>query len=186
MLKEEIEKYIPVNEQEKKDKEFILKSFKDFNDILSRDNEYIHFTTSAFIVNKTRDKVLLVYHNIYNSWCWVGGHADGEEDLLSVAKREIEEETSLKNFRVLNDGKIACIDSLPVAAHVKRGKNISAHIHLSAAYIFEADEDDEIKIKEDENGNVAWHYIDDLINLTTEPHMVPVYTKLINKVRQMI
>ena len=75
MLKEEIEKYIPVNEQEKKDKEFILKSFKDFNDILSRDNEYIHFTTSAFIVNKTRDKVLLVYHNIYNSWCWVGGHA---------------------------------------------------------------------------------------------------------------
>ena len=185
MLKEQIEKYIPVNEQEKKDKEFMLKVFEDFDDVLTRENEYLHFTSSAFVVNKNRDKVLMIYHNIYNSWGWTGGHADGEEDLLSVAIREVEEETSIKNVKVLNNGEIVAIDTLPVAGHVKRGKYVSSHIHLSVAYVFEADENDEIKIKEDENSNVAWQDIEKAVELSTELHMKPVYTKIIDKVKQM-
>ncbi|MBO5478028.1 MAG: NUDIX hydrolase [Clostridia bacterium] len=185
MLKEQIEKYIPVNEQEKKDKEFMLKTFEDFGDVLTRENEYLHFTSSAFVVNKNRDKVLMIYHNIYNSWGWTGGHADGEEDLLSVAIREVEEETSVKNIKVLNNREIVAIDTLPVAGHVKRGKYVDAHIHLSVAYVFEADENDEIKIKEDENSNVAWQDIEKAVELSTEPHMKPVYSKIIDKVKQM-
>lgn len=185
MLKEQIEKYIPVNAQEKKDKEFMLKTFEVFDDVLTRDNEYLHFTSSAFVVNKNRDKVLMIYHNIYNSWGWTGGHADGEEDLLAVAIREVEEETSVKNVKVLNNGEIVAIDTLPVAGHVKRGKYVSSHTHLSVAYVFEADENDEIKIKADENSNVAWQDIEKVVELSTEPHMKPVYTKIIDKVKQM-
>lgn len=185
MLKEQIEKYIPINEQEKKDKEFMLKVFEDFDDVLTRENEYVHFTSSAFVVNKNRDKVLMIYHNIYNSWGWTGGHADGEEDLLSVAIREVEEETSVKNVKVLNNGEIVAIDTLPVAGHVKRGKYVASHTHLSVAYVFEADENDQIRIKEDENSNVAWQDIDKAVELSTEPHMKPVYTKIIDKVKQM-
>lgn len=185
MLKEQLEKYIPVNDQEKKDKEFMLKVFEDFDDVLTRENEYMHFTSSAFVVNKTRDKVLMIYHNIYNSWGWTGGHADGEEDLLSVAIREVEEETSVKNIKVLNNGEIVAIDTLPVAGHVKRGKYVSSHTHLSVAYVFEADENDQIRIKEDENSNVAWQDIDKAVELSTEPHMKPVYSKIIDKVKQM-
>ena len=185
MLKEQIEKYIPINDQEEKDKEFMLKVFEDFDDVLTRENEYVHFTSSAFVVNKNRDKVLMIYHNIYNSWGWTGGHADGEEDLLSVAIREVEEETSIKNVKVLNNGEIVAIDTLPVAGHVKRGKYVSSHTHLSVAYVFEADENDQIRIKEDENSNVAWQDIDKAVELSTEPHMKPVYTKIIDKVKQM-
>lgn len=185
MLKEQIKKYIPINEQEKKDKEFMLKVFEDFDDVLTRENEYVHFTSSAFVVNKNRDKVLMIYHNIYNSWGWTGGHADGEEDLLSVAIREVEEETSVKNVKVLNNGEIVAIDTLPVAGHVKRGKYVASHTHLSVAYVFEADENDQIRIKEDENSNVAWQDIDKAVELSTEPHMKPVYTKIIDKVKQM-
>lgn len=185
MLKEQIEKYIPINEQEKKDKEFMLKVFEDFDDVLTRENEYVHFTSSAFVVNKNRDKVLMIYHNIYNSWGWTGGHADGEEDLLSVAIREVEEETSVKNVKVLNNGEIVAIDTLPVAGHVKRGKYVASHTHLSVAYVFESDENDQIRIKEDENSNVAWQDIDKAVELSTEPHMKPVYTKIIDKVKQM-
>ena len=185
MLKEQIEKYIPINDQEEKDKEFMLKVFEDFDDVLTRENEYVHFTSSAFVVNKNRDKVLMIYHNIYNSWGWTGGHADGEEDLLSVAIREVEEETSVKNVKVLNNGEIVAIDTLPVAGHVKRGKYVASHTHLSVAYVFEADENDQIRIKEDENSNVAWQDIDKAVELSTEPHMKPVYTKIIDKVKQM-
>lgn len=184
-LKEEIINYVPVNEQEEKDKEFILKCFTDFDDVLTRENEYAHFVSSGFVVNKNRDKVLMVYHNIYNSWAWTGGHADGEEDLLAVAKREVEEETFVKITGVLNDGKIATIDTLPVLGHFKRGKYVNSHIHLSVAYIFEADDTDEIRIKEDENSNVAWQPIDKVVELSTEPHMKVVYEKLIQKLKEM-
>lgn len=182
-LKEELSNYIPINMQEEKDKLFLLKCLDNFDDVLKRENEFVHFTSSALVVNKKRDKVLMIYHNIYNSWGWIGGHADGEEDLLAVAKREVEEETSVKNTKVLFDGKIMSIDSLPVAGHVKRGKYVNAHIHLSVAYIFEADENEEIKIKPDENSNVKWQDINEVVELSTEPHMKAVYKKLIDKVK---
>lgn len=52
-------------------------------------------TASAWVVNKDRSKVLMIYHNIYNSWSWLGGHADGETDLLAVAIREVREEAGI-------------------------------------------------------------------------------------------
>ena len=88
-LKEKIQNYKPYNEQEEKDKEIMLKYIDTFDDVLTRNNEFGHFTASAWVVNKERTKVLMIYHNIYNSWAWTGGHADGEDDLLSVAIREV-------------------------------------------------------------------------------------------------
>lgn len=60
-----IKRYIPYNNQEKKDKEMILDCINRFHDILYRNNELVHITSSAFVVNATRDKVLVVHHNIY-------------------------------------------------------------------------------------------------------------------------
>lgn len=60
-----------------------------------------HFSASVWTVNKERTKTLMVYHNIYNSWSWIGGHADGEEDLCAVAMRELTEETGLRNGKLL-------------------------------------------------------------------------------------
>ncbi len=183
-IKEEIINYIPFNEQEEKDKEFILECINKFDDIFFRENELVHFTSSGFVVNKNRDKVLMIYHNIYNSWGWTGGHADGEENLLNVAIREVKEETSVNNIKVLNNGNIISIDTLPVAGHFKRGKYVNAHIHLSVAYIFEANENEEVKIKPDENSNIAWQDINKVVELSTEPHMKMVYKKIIEKVNQ--
>ena len=89
-LKENLEKFVPYNEQEETDKRIMLKYLKDFDDVLTRQNEYGHFTSSAFILNKERTKLLMIYHKIYNSWAWTGGHSDGEENLLNVALKEAE------------------------------------------------------------------------------------------------
>ena len=96
-LKERIENYLPYNIEEQKDKELILKYMDIFDDVLTRKNEIGHFTSSCWIVNKEKTKVLMVYHNIYDSWSWVGGHADGDDDLLHVSLKEASEETGLKN-----------------------------------------------------------------------------------------
>lgn len=177
-----IKKYNPYNEQEKKDKETILYCIDTFEDILTRHNEIAHITSSAFIINKTKDKVLIVHHNIYNSWSWPGGHADGEEDLLAVAIKEIKEETGVKSIHpVLSD--IFTLDILPVLGHIKRGKYVSAHLHLSIAYLVEADESELLIVKEDENSDVKWIPINEVNASTNEPHMQKIYEKLISKIK---
>jgi len=102
-LKEKIEKYVPYNEQEEMDKRVMLRYINTFDDVLTRDNELGHFTASAWVLNENRTKVLMIYHNIYKSWAWTGGHADGEDDLLKTAIRELKEETGAENIKVLND-----------------------------------------------------------------------------------
>lgn len=75
-LKQKIENYVPFNEQEEKDKEQFLKFIDTFDDVLTRDNIFGHFSASAFVVNKERNKMLVVYHIINDGWIYPGGHAD--------------------------------------------------------------------------------------------------------------
>ena len=44
----------------------MLKYIKDFDDVLTRQNKYRHFTSSAFVLNKEKTKILMEYHTIYN------------------------------------------------------------------------------------------------------------------------
>lgn len=166
-LKEQIENYKPYNEQEEKDKETMLKYINTLNDVLTRNNEFGHFTASAWAVNKERTKVLMIYHNVYKSWAWTGGHADGEEDLLNVAIRELKEETGVKNVKVLNND-IFSLEIICVDGHVKRGKYVSSHVHLNVTYLLEVDEQETLKIKEDENSGVKWVNIEDVEKVTDE------------------
>ena len=183
-IREEIEKYIPYNEQEISDKELMLKYIDIFDDVLTRENKMCHFTSSSWIVNKDRTKVLMIYHNIYKSWAWTGGHADGDSDLLNVALKEAKEETGLNNLKLLSNG-IYGLQILTVDSHIKRGKFISSHLHLDCCFLFEANEEDELKIKEDENSGVKWFKIDEATKITNEEKMKPIYEKLNSKIKNI-
>lgn len=178
---EMIKNYVPYNAQEEKDKQFFI-DCEHKDQILTRENEMVHLTSACFVTNKARNKILCIYHNIYKSWTWIGGHADGVDDMLYVAEKELREETFLKNFRVLLSTPIT-IESVPVHGHYKRGKYVSAHIHLNVTYLFEANEEDEVKIKPDENSNVAWLTFSELMETTKEQHMIPIYNKIIEKIK---
>jgi 8-oxo-dGTP pyrophosphatase MutT (NUDIX family) len=183
-IKKEIDKYVAVGDQEIKDKELILDYLDKFENVFSRENELVHFTTSAFVVNKNRDKLLMIYHNIYNSWGWVGGHADGDKDLFKVIKKEIEEETGVKNLKLIVDG-IFSMEMIPVKGHIKKEKYVSPHVHISIDYLFETDEKEKLKIKEDENSGVKWIPIDKVVVSSTEPHMQVIYQKAIDKIKNL-
>ena len=184
-LKEKIKNYIPYNEQEENDKELMLKYIDTFEDVLTRNNKMCHFTASNWIVNKEKTKVLMVYHNIYKSWAWTGGYADGNEDLLRVAIKEAKEETGLKNLRVLSDG-IFGIEILTVDSHIKRGKFVSSHLHLDCCYLIEADENEGLRIKVDENSGVKWIYINKAVEITNEEKMKPIYNKMNEKLKKLL
>jgi 8-oxo-dGTP pyrophosphatase MutT (NUDIX family) len=176
--------YIPYNEQEKKDKQLIENCINTFDDVLTRNNIIAHITSSGFVVNKTKDKVLMVHHNIYNSWSWTGGHADGEEDLLLVAIKEASEETGVKNINPISS-QIFSLDILPVIGHFKKGHYISSHLHLSMAYLLVADENEPLVIKIDENSAVKWVPIDEINIYSNEPQMHLVYEKIICKIKML-
>lgn len=180
---EYVKNYVPCNEQEAKDKEIFVYCTEVFKDVLSRNNEVAHFTSSAFTVNKVRDKVLMIHHNIYNSWSWIGGHADGEEDLLAVAMKELKEETGVENIRPVST-EIFSLDVLTVLGHTKRGNYVSPHLHLSVAFLIEADEKDLLRVKADENSGVRWIPLEEINDYSTEPHMHKVYDKLVSKVKE--
>lgn len=179
-LKEQIENYKPYNEQEEKDKETMLKYINTFDDVLTRANEFGHFTASAWVVNKERTKVLMIYHNIVQSWAWTGGHADGESNLLGTAIRELKEETGVENVKVLSEDifslEIACVNG-----HVKRGKYVSSHVHLNLTYLLEVDENEPLRIKEDENSGVKWVNIEDVEKVSNEKWIIENAYKKLNK-----
>lgn len=183
-LKENLERFIPYNEQEEIDKKIMLSYINDFDDVLTRQNQYGHFTSSAFVLNKERTKILMIYHKIYNSWAWVGGHSDGDSDLLYVAMKEAKEETGIQNVTpILND--IYSLEIITVNGHEKRGKYVGSHVHLNVTYLLEADETEEIHIQEDENSGVKWVAIDKILEASSEPWVRDrVYFKILEKMKK--
>jgi A/G-specific adenine glycosylase len=183
-LREQIHTYIPNTADEQKAKAHILRQWDVLGDeIFARPDEG-HFTASSIILNKERTHMLMVYHNIYDSFSWTGGHADGEQNLLHKAMEEAKEETGIITLIPLT-GAILSIDVLPVKVHVKRGKEIKAHQHYNIAYGFIASDKELLQIKPDENSNVCWIALDDWQSRCNEAHMIPVYEKIISRMQEL-
>ena len=182
---EEILNYMPFNEEEDRDKMVILDYLSKNEDAFYRENKVSHMTASVWIVNKEKTKVLMAYHNIYHSWSWLGGHADGNEDLLSVAMKEAKEESGVEHIRPLLDS-IFSLEILSVDGHYKNGEYVPTHTHMNVTYLLEADENDPVFIKQDENSAVGWFTLDEAVAASSEPWMKEhVYSKLNAKLRKI-
>ena len=183
-IMEQLRAYRPWNEQEEADCAELLRRLGQGEDLWTRENRSAHLTASGWIVSPERSRVLMAYHNLYQSWAWLGGHADGESDLLSVALREANEESGVLAVPV--SPEIFSLEILHVAPHVKRGKFVCAHLHLNATYLLEADDKAPIRCKPDENSAVRWLSVQDVLPSVSEPAMCPVYQKLIEKASRQV
>lgn len=181
MIRTQIENYRPFNEQERQDKIRILDFLARNEDAYERSNTTAHMTASAWVVNHDATKVLMVYHKIYDSWSWTGGHCDGERDLLALAIREVQEETGVHNVRPVTED-IYSLEVLTVDGHEKRGQYVSSHLHMNVTYLLMADEHETLHICEDENSGVAWFTLKEALEASTEPWFVErIYKKLNDK-----
>lgn len=173
----EIERFVPLCQQEQRDKEIMLHFLRTNPDAYERSNSMAHMTASSWVISPDGKHVVMVYHNIYRSWSWTGGHADGDSDLLAVAIREAQEETGLQNLQPVGDGIIS-LECLTVDGHEKKGAYVSSHIHLNVTYLLRAG-DENLQEKPDENSGVAWFTPEEALAASTEPWMVErVYRKL--------
>lgn len=184
-LIKQIEQYEPFNEQEARDREIILDCLKNNEKIFSRESQMAHMTASAWVTNQDRDKILMVYHNLYDSWSWLGGHADGQEELLEVAMREVREESGLKSVTPISR-EIYSLEILTVDGHRKRGKYVSSHLHFNITYLLEADDKEILSIKPDENSGVAWFGLEKAVEYSSEKWFREnIYSKLNMKLQKL-
>lgn len=187
-LYQQIKEYCPIDIIEAHEQSIILEYMYSFDDLLMRSNNFAHLTASGWVVNPERDKALMVYHNIYNSWSWTGGHADGDPNLLNVAIREAKEEAGIVDVKPIlthsQESPILSLDILPVWRHIKNGKPVASHLHLNVTYLLENNGSDKLTIKEDENQGVKWIHVDDVLYECSENEMKPMYQKLIQRAKR--
>lgn len=177
-VRDAIAAYEPWNEQEARDQTVILAFLDRHLDAFLRSNLTAHMTASAWVVNPRRDKVLMVYHRLYDSWSWTGGHADGETDLLAVALREVREETGVQKLQPVSP-EIYSLEVLTVDGHEKHGAYVPSHLHMNVTYLLEADESEDLRICEAENSGVRWFGLEEALAASTEPWFVErIYKKL--------
>ncbi len=179
---EEIRNYTTQDKKENKEKQIMLQYIEQYYDVIPyRSNMLFHMTVSSMIFNEQKDSVLMIYHKIYQSWTWTGGHADGERDLQKTALREAQEETGLYDLKMLKNG-IASVDILTVEGHYKNNEYVCPHIHFNVTYCFIASQKSRLICNKNETEGIKWIPISDIKIYCNEQKMIPIYEKVIKRV----
>ena len=150
-LREKLEKYFPLDPYEIAAKQQMLDFLNEFENCFDRELALGHFAGSCWLENYDGSKFLLTLHKKIGLWLHVGGHADGDSDLVRVALKEAHEESGLQNIELISN------DIFDIDIHLISGyKNVPAHYHFDVRFLMRAsNKDEEIKIS-DESDDLKW------------------------------
>jgi 8-oxo-dGTP pyrophosphatase MutT (NUDIX family) len=130
-----------------------------------------HLTGSAWVVDPARRRTLLTHHRKLNRWLQMGGHADGELDLLAVALREAREESGLVQLRVV-ESRIFDVDRHWIPAR----RDAPGHWHYDVRFLLEADPAEALVVTE-ESHDLAWIEIERMPEYNPEESMMRMARK---------
>jgi len=130
-----------------------------------------HLTGSAWIVDATATKTLLTHHRKLDKWLQLGGHADGDPDLLAVALREALEESGLTRLRVVS-AAVFDVDRHLIPAR----KSEPAHYHYDLRFRIEADPAEPLVVTS-ESKDLAWVDVSAVAGLNPEESMARMVRK---------
>lgn len=131
-----------------------------------------HVTGSAWIVDRDRTHVLLTHHRKLDKWLQLGGHADGDADVLRVAMREAGEESGLASLQPVHRN-IFDVDIHLIPAR----KTEPEHFHYDVRYALEADRAEPIRVS-DESHDLRWVPVAEVHRLTEEESVLRMVRKM--------
>jgi 8-oxo-dGTP pyrophosphatase MutT (NUDIX family) len=115
-----------------------------------------HMTGSAWVIDLERTHVLLTHHRKLNRWLQMGGHADGNPDLVEVALREAREESGLAGLRLLQQTPF----DVDVHEIPERGAE-PRHFHYDVRFLIQADRREPFVVSEESHA-LAWSPLKEL------------------------
>lgn len=145
-----IKSYEPTYQKELVFKEKMLELLVTCEDCFLRSCRVGHFTASAFLLNKDLTHVLLMHHTKLDKWMQLGGHCDGDSDVLNVAVKEAKEESGIKEIKPLRP-EIFDIDIHLIPPRAQD----EAHYHFDVRFLLHAYNDDK-EHKNRESKELRW------------------------------
>jgi 8-oxo-dGTP pyrophosphatase MutT (NUDIX family) len=101
-------------------------------------------------LNKTGDKALLMHHTKLNNWFQLGGHCDGDSNVLQVAVKEAQEESGINAIEPVNQD-IFDLDVHLIPANSKEPE----HYHYDIRFLLQVTSD-EVVIQNRESKELRW------------------------------
>ncbi|MFN0084246.1 MAG: NUDIX hydrolase [Blastocatellia bacterium] len=147
--------------------EFVLENERWYDRALSIG----HLTGSAWILDKERTHALLTHHRKLDLWVQLGGHTEGDADMLSAACREAREESGLPDV-VPAAETIFDVDIHAIPAR----REEPAHFHYDIRYLFTADRGRPLTVS-GESMSLAWAPLAEISNYTREESVLRMTRK---------
>lgn len=122
---------------------------------------YGHFTASSWLLNKAGTHALLMHHAKLDMWVQLGGHCDGDSDVLSVAIKEAQEESGIMAIEPVSR-EIFDIDIHYIPKNAKEEE----HFHYDVRFLLRVTSDKEIQ-QNSESKELRW-IAKDRVSLPTE------------------
>lgn len=139
-----------------------LKKLSQGVDLFDRKNMDGHITCSSLVLSPDRKSLLLIHHNLFQSWMPPGGHNEEAEPLFQCAAREVDEETGLPGISpYLFQGVplLLDLDTHPIPA--RPSKNEGEHQHHDFLFLALAKEFGPLTHQESETGGAEWRPLTD-------------------------
>jgi len=174
-LQEKLEAYISSCTQEEEYRRVMLMFMANYPNCFDRSLVVGHFTGSAWLLNKDRSHALLMHHTKLNRWLQLGGHCDGNANVLEVAIREAQEESGIGSIVSLSQ------DLFDIDIHLipERG-NEKAHYHYDVRFLLGVTSDEQI-VQNRESKELRWIPRDKKELPTDNPSILRMFHKWVTR-----
>jgi 8-oxo-dGTP pyrophosphatase MutT (NUDIX family) len=157
-----LENYQPVDPNEIEARARMLGFVKTNPNCFDRELLQGHITASAWLLNKDQTKALLLHHAKLNVWCQLGGHCDGDSNVLQVAIKEAQEESGINGIEPLST------DIFDIDIHaIPEYNNIPAHYHYDVRFLLQVQSDEKV-IGNNESKDIRWFALDSQLPTNAE------------------
>lgn len=165
--------YKPTTPEEINYKNKMLTFINEHPDCFERSLEIGHITGSAFILNKEHTHALLLHHTKLDKWLQLGGHCDGDPDVLAVAIREAQEESGIMAAIEPLSTEIFDIDIHRIPAR----KHEPEHDHYDVRFLLQVTSNEQY-IQNHESKELKWVKLDMSDLPTAERSVVRMFEKI--------
>jgi 8-oxo-dGTP pyrophosphatase MutT (NUDIX family) len=155
-----------------------LQFIKNHTNCFERTLEIGHITASAWLVSKDHSHALLLHHKKLNRWLQLGGHCDGNPDVVAVAIKEAQEESGIQGIvPVVVEPAIFDIDIHWIPDH----KSVKGHWHYDIRFLLHVVTDEQV-VQNHESNELRWISKDVAQLPTQEPSIMRMFKKWIDLV----